>query len=185
MMMQNWRTSFLFGDNVPYIEELYESYLGDVDSVSREWRLYFETLQSVPALDGSARTDVPHAAVIDKFIAIAKRQLPAMADGTALSLAKKQVAVQSLIAAYRLVGTRQALLDPLRWNPMPPLPELTPEYYGLSQSDMGTHFSTVDTYFSDAESASLKDIVGALEETYCGTLGAEFMYLADPGERQW
>ena len=185
MMMQNLRTSFLFGDNVPYIEELYESYLNDENSVSKEWRVYFEALQTAPAGDGSAKSDVPHAAVIDKFVALAKRKLPAMVDGASLSLAKKQVAVQSLIAAYRMVGTRQARLDPLQWSPAPPLPELTPEYYGLSQSDLATEFSTADTYFSDAESASLKDILAALQETYCGTLGAEFMYLADASERQW
>ncbi len=185
MMMQNRGTSFLFGDNVPYIEELYDSYLDDENSVSSEWRLYFESLQSAPTVGGRATKDVPHAAVIDKFVALAKLNLPATADGASLSLAKKQVAVQSLIAAYRMVGTRQARLDPLQWSPAPPLPELTPEYYGLTQSDLTTHFSTADTYFSDAPSASLKDIVGALEETYCGTLGAEFMYLSDASERQW
>jgi 2-oxoglutarate dehydrogenase E1 component len=185
MMKQNWRTSFLFGENVPYIEELYESYLDDADSVSKEWRVYFEALQSAPAVDGSSRTDVPHAAVIDKFVELAKRARPAAAQSSPLSFARKQVAVQSLIAAYRMVGTRQADLDPLQWSPAPPLPELTPAYYGLTQSDLDTQFSTADTYFWDAESASLKDIVIALDETYSGTLGAEYMYLSDPGQRQW
>jgi 2-oxoglutarate dehydrogenase E1 component len=147
MMMQNRKTSFLFGDNVPYIEQLYESYLDDADSVSKEWRGYFEALQSVPAVDGSSRIDVPHAAVIDKFVELGKRARPTVAESDSLALAKKQVAVQSLIAAYRMTGTRQALLDPLRWSPVPPLPELTPAYYGFSQSDLATHFSTVDTYF--------------------------------------
>jgi 2-oxoglutarate dehydrogenase E1 component len=156
MMKQNWKTSFLFGENVPYIEELYESYLDDADSVSREWRSYFESLQLAPA-----------------------------GDGASLSLARKQVAVQSLIAAYRMIGTRQAQLDPLQWNTVPPLPELTLAYHGLSQSDLDTRFSTADTYFRDGDSASLKDIVAALEETYSGTLGAEYMYLADAGQRQW
>lgn len=105
MMLQNRRSSFLFGDNVPYIEQLYESYLDDADSVSTEWCVYFEALQTAPAVDGSARTDVPHAAVIDKFVALAKRARPAAAEGASLSLAKKQVAVQSLVAAYRMVGT--------------------------------------------------------------------------------
>ena len=185
MMMQNRRTSFLFGDNVPYIEELYESYLDDAGSVSQEWRSYFEALQTAPAVDGSARDDVPHGTVIDRFAEMAKRARPAVSEGAALSLAKKQVAVQSLIAAYRMVGTRQAQLDPLQWSPTPPLAELTPAFYGLSQHDMATHFSTADTYFWDADSAPLKDIVAALEETYSGTLGAEYMYLSDAGQRQW
>ncbi|WP_296002013.1 2-oxoglutarate dehydrogenase E1 component [Rugamonas sp.] len=185
MMTQNRKTSFLFGDNVPYIEQLYESFLADAGSVSEEWRGYFEALQSAPAVDGSARSDVPHAAVIDKFVAMAKHARPAANEGAALAFAKKQVAVQALVAAYRMVGTRQALLDPLQWSPTPPLPELTPAYYGLTQNDLATRFSTADTYFWDADSAPLKDIVTALKETYCGTLGAEYMYLADAGQRQW
>jgi 2-oxoglutarate dehydrogenase E1 component len=50
---------------------------------------------------------------------------------------------------------------------------------------MNAQFSTAGTYFSDAESATLKDLVAALEQTYCGTLAAEYMYLADPAQRQW
>ncbi len=185
MMLQDRKTSFLFGDNVPYIEQLYEAYLDDAGSVAEQWRAYFEALQAAPAVDGSANSDVPHGAVIDKFVALAKRARPAERDGAALSLAKKQVAVQSLIAAYRMVGTRQALLDPLQWSPAPPLAELTPAYYGLSPADLATQFSTADTYFWEADSAPLQDIVDALQETYCGTLGAEYMYLADAGQRQW
>ena len=185
MMMQNRKTSFLFGENVPYIEQLYESYLDDASSVSKEWRDYFEALQLAPAVDGSAKSDVPHAAVIDKFVALSKGVRPVVVKGNALAFAKKQVAVQSLVAAYRMLGSRQALLDPLNWSPAPPLPELTPGYYGLSQSDLGTQFSTADTYFWDAEAAPLQDIIHALEETYSGTLGAEYAHLADAGQRQW
>ncbi len=185
MMMQNRRTSFLFGENVPYIEQLYESYLDDADSVSQEWREYFAALQSAPAVDGSSRADVAHAAIIDRFVELSKRARPAPAMNESLALAKKQVAVQSLVAAYRMLGTRQALLDPLNWSPVPPLPELTPAYYGLAQSDLATHFSTADTYFWDAGSASLQDIITALDETYCGTLGAEYTHLADASQRQW
>jgi 2-oxoglutarate dehydrogenase E1 component len=185
MMMQNRRTSFLFGENVPYIEQLYESYLDDANSVSQEWRDYFEALQTVPASDGSARSDVSHTAVIDKFAVMAKSARPAIASGDTLALAKKQVAVQALVAAYRMVGTRQARLDPLQWSPTPPLPELTPAFHGLTQSDMATLFSTADTYFDDRDAAPLKDIVQALEDTYTGSIGAEFTYLAEAGQRQW
>ena len=156
MMQQTRKTSFLFGENVPYIEDLYQAYLADAGSVSAEWRGYFAALQPVPP-----------------------------ADSGAMALAHKQVAVQSLIGAYRMVGARQADLDPLRWSPRPPLAELTPAFYGLTEADMNASFSTAGTYFSDAESLPLKEMVAALEQTYCGTLGAEFMYLADAAQRQW
>jgi 2-oxoglutarate dehydrogenase E1 component len=184
MMLQNRKTSFLFGDNVPYIEDLYESYLADTSSVSAEWRGYFAALQSVPAVDGSDKADVAHNAVIDKFAAMARHPRPA-GDAHPMAFARKQIAVQSLIAAYRMVGSRQADLDPLRWSPKPPLPELTPAFYGLTEADMLSPFSTEDSYFSDADSLTLKEIVAALYQTYCGTLGAEYMYLADAAQRQW
>ena len=62
--------------------------------------------------------------------------------------------------------------------------ELTPAYYGLTATDLTTKFSTADTYFFD-EDATLQEIVEALEQTYTGTLGAEFMHLSDAGERRW
>lgn len=92
--------------------------------------------------------------------------------------------MQALISAYRMVGTRKAHLDPLRWTAPVPLTELNPSYYDLSQADMNTKFSTSDTYFS-SEDATLGELVQALQETYCGTLGAEFMHLTDPEQRSW
>ncbi|GGC57936.1 2-oxoglutarate dehydrogenase E1 component [Undibacterium terreum] len=185
MMTQNRTTSFLFGENVPYIEGLYETYLSDPSTVTAEWRSYFEALRGVPAVDGSDKDDVAHAPVVDRFVELAKGTHHTLSKGDALQLAKKQVAVQSLIAAYRMVGTRSALLDPLQWTPTAHVPDLTPAFYGLSATDMATSFSTADTYFWDRDTATLKEIVDALEDTYCGTLGAEYMYLADAAQRQW
>jgi 2-oxoglutarate dehydrogenase E1 component len=111
----------------------------------------------------------------------AKHQVSA----NAMTLARKQVAVQKLIDANRMDGSRQADLDPLRWSPVTQLPELTPGFYGLDQSDLDSPVSTAGTFFSNAETLPVKAIVAALKETYCGTLGAEFMYLADAEQRQW
>ncbi|TFV90147.1 2-oxoglutarate dehydrogenase E1 component [Oxalobacteraceae bacterium OM1] len=183
MMMQNRRTSFLFGENTPYIENLYESYLADTSSVSAEWQHYFSALQGLPAVDGSGKTDVAHSVVIERFADMAKHGRPG--NGASLPFARKQVAVQALITAFRQVGARQADLDPLHWSPATPLPELKPAFHGLGDADMNTRFSTADTYFSGAETATLNELVSALEQTYCGTLAAEYLYLADPVQRQW
>jgi 2-oxoglutarate dehydrogenase E1 component len=183
MMTQDRSTTFLFGENTPYIEDLYEAYLADNASVPIEWQRYFAGLQSLPAADGSGKGDVGHRVVIEKFAELAKRPQPGN-DG-ALTLTRKQLAVQSLVAAFRQVGARQAQLDPLRWSPVAQLPELKPAFYGLGDADMKLQVSTSDTYFSGTGSATLKEFVEAMEQTYCGTLAAEFMYLADPLQRQW
>jgi len=185
MMMQNRNTSFLFGGNAPYVEEQYEAYLADPNTVSEEWRGYFDALQGVPAVDGSDAGDVAHAPVVSRFVALARQaQTGGRSESDVLSFARKQVSVQALISAYRLVGTRNAQLDPLRWSTPVPVPELNPGYYDLSQADMNTKFSMSGAYFFN-EDATLGDLAEALTETYCRTLGAEFMHLTDPIQRSW
>ncbi|MDW3686050.1 2-oxoglutarate dehydrogenase E1 component [Cupriavidus sp. CV2] len=185
MMMRNRNTSFLFGGNAPYVEEQYEAYLADPASVSDEWRGYFDALQEVPAVDGSNAGDVAHSPVVSRFVELTKQsRAAAWTANERPGFVRKQLVVQALISAYRMVGTRNAHLDPLRWTAPVPVPDLSPSYYGLSQADMNTKFSVFDANFSD-EDATLGNLVQALTETYCGTLGAEFMHLADPNQRSW
>ncbi|RQZ18740.1 2-oxoglutarate dehydrogenase E1 component [Burkholderia sp. Bp9031] len=185
MTMRNRSTSFLFGGNASYVEEQYEAYLADPNTVSAEWRDYFDALQGVPAADGSGAGDVAHAPVVSRFVELAKKaRTGGRSESEVLGFARKQVAVQALISAYRMVGTRNAHLDPLRWTAPVPVPELNPTYYDLSQADLNTTFSMSGTHFPD-EDATLGDLVQALTKTYCGTLGAEFMHLADPEQRDW
>ena len=61
MMKQLFESSQLFGSNAPFIEELYENYLDNPDSVSDEWRSYFDSMQNLP---GAGR-DVAHYPIIN------------------------------------------------------------------------------------------------------------------------
>jgi 2-oxoglutarate dehydrogenase E1 component len=186
-MMQQFRaSSYLFGGNAPYVEELYEAYLDNPGSVPDTWREYFDNLQHVPATDGSAARDVAHAPVVESFAQRAKANAFALkASETDLAVARKQVHVQSLIAAYRFLGSRWADLDPLKRTGRPKIPELEPAFYDLTEADMDITFSATNTYFSKAEHQTLREIVQALRETYCGTVGAEFMHCTDPTEKRW
>jgi 2-oxoglutarate dehydrogenase E1 component len=186
-MMQQYRSnSYLFGGNAPYVEELYEAYLDNPGSVPDNWRSYFDALQHVPAADGSEKRDVAHAPVVESFALRAKANAFALKASEAdLAVARKQVHVQSLIAAYRFLGSRWADLDPLKRTERPKIPELEPAFYDLTESDMDITFSAANTYFTKAENMSLREIVQALRETYCGTVGAEFMHCTDPTEKRW
>ena len=73
--------TYLFGGNAPYVEEMYENYLDNPGSVPDTWRDYFDSLQNVPAVDGSNAKDVAHQPVIDAFAQRAK------AGGTKVVLA--------------------------------------------------------------------------------------------------
>jgi 2-oxoglutarate dehydrogenase complex dehydrogenase (E1) component-like enzyme len=64
--------SYLFGGNAPYVEEFYEAYLDNPGSVPDNWRAYFDSMQHVPAVDGSNKPDVVHSSVIASFAERAK-----------------------------------------------------------------------------------------------------------------
>ena len=186
-MMQQYRSnSYLFGGNAPYVEELYEAYLDNPGSVPDNWRAYFDALQNVPATDGTESRDVAHAPVVESFAQRAKANAFAVrASASELAVARKQVHVQSLIAAYRSLGARWADLDPLKRQERPKIPELEPAFYDLTESDMDITFSATNTYFTKAEQQTLREILQALRETYCGTIGAEFMHITEPVEKRW
>ena len=186
MMSEYSSNSYLFGGNAPYVEELYEAYLDNPASVPSKWRVYFDGLQNAPAADGSESRDIAHAPVVESFAQRAKANAFARrVSGDELSVARKQVHVQSLIAAYRFLGSRWADLDPLKRTERPKIPELEPAFYDLTEADMDIVFSATNTYFSTAENMTLREIVQALRETYCGTIGAEYMHVTEPAEKRW
>jgi 2-oxoglutarate dehydrogenase E1 component len=177
--------TYLFGGNAPYVEEMYENYLANPGSVPDNWRDYFDALQHVPAVDGSQTKDVPHLPVVNAFAERAKqggtRVVMASADA---EMGRKRTAVQQLIAAYRNVGQRWADLDPLKRAERPPIPELEPSFYGFTDADQETVFDISNTFFGK-DRMSLRELMNALRETYCGTLGVEYMYTTDMGQKRW
>ena len=178
--------SYLFGGNAPYVEEMYENYLNNPGSVPDNWRSYFDALQHVPAVDGTDARDVPHLPVINAFAERAKQggTRVVVAAGADSDLGRKRVAVQQLIAAYRNVGSRWADLDPLKRTERDHIPELDPAFYGFTDADFETVFNTSNTFFGK-EVMSLRDLLNALRETYCNTVGAEYMYISDQTQKRW
>ena len=178
--------TYLFGGNAPYVEEMYENYLANPGSVPDTWREYFDALQHVPAVDGSNAKDIPHLPVINAFAERAKQGVTrvVMATGADSEMGRKRTAVQQLIAAYRNVGQRWADLDPLKRTERPAIPELEPSFYGFSDADHETVFNTSNTFFGK-DSMPLRELLNALRQTYCGTIGAEYMYITDQAQKRW
>src|SRR5262249_47628301 len=160
--------------NAPYLEELYEQYLQDPQSVDERWRRFFETL---PAVNG-ANADMPHSMIRDYFRSLA-RQPQARAGAVSASvqdeeMQHKQTRVLQLINAYRFRGHQVANLDPLGLTPTPEIDELNLPYYGLSEADLDTEFDSGSLV--GPRRAKLRDIVDLLKKVYCGTIGAEYMH---------
>ncbi len=174
--------SYLYGANAPFIEDLYETYLDNPGAVTPAWRDYFDRLQNLPGAGNAAALDVAHGPIIASFAQRAKqgtlRALPASAvDG-------RQIKVMQLINAYRFLGNRWAQLDPLKRTERPAIAELDPAYYGFTEADLGATFSTGSFAFGP-EQGSLREILEALRQTYCGTIGAEYMYLSNIAHKRW
>jgi len=179
------KSSHLAGGNVAYIEALYDSYLEDPNSVPAEWRTYFEKL---PRVDGVISPDMPHSTVIKHFELLGRNRLRARPQRVSTDLTseheRKQMRVTELIAAYRHRGHKRAAIDPLGMMERPPAPVLDLAYHHLSAADLDTVFQT-GSFFYGADRATLRDIVSALEHTYCGSVGAEYMHIVDAAEQLW
>jgi 2-oxoglutarate dehydrogenase E1 component len=184
MMKQMLSNSYLFGSNTPYIEELYDAYLANPSSVEPAWRDYFDKLALLPGAGNYTGPDVAHYPVITSFAQRAKegtlqppRQAAADADG-------KQVKVLQLINAYRFLGNRWAQIDPLKRSERPAIAELEPSHYGFTEADLGQVFQT-GSFAALPETATLREILEAVRQTYCGTIGSEYMYMADIQKKRW
>ena len=186
-MLEMWASSHISGSNAAYIESLYEQYLIDPNAVAPEWRDYFDRLPKV-ASSTTVLHDVPHSVVREQFAKISKLRVRTEAtvahDSQATEYERKQVQVVQLISAYRQRGHQRAQLDPLGVHLRDPIPDLELGFHQLSEADFDTVFQVGSLYYG-ASDATLRDIVDALERTYCHTIGAEFMHIVDTEQRHW
>jgi len=177
------QTSLLDGGNGAYLESQYESFLRDPDSVSPHWRAYFEAL---PHIDGQESQDVFHSELRRDFSRLTGRlrgQRLARLTAVRLTQERKQVRVLQMINAYRFRGHQHARTDPLRHSDPDPVPELELAYHGLGEQDFDTVFQTGSLV--GPEEATLAEILYALNRTYCGTIGAEYMHITETAEKRW
>ena len=187
MMKQFLDSSYLFGGNAPFIEELYEKYLADPGSVPGEWREYFDRMQMLPPAGGGAGKDVAHAPVVESFVQRAKSgQLGVAARALPeepMTPERLQVAALLLVTAYRIAGARWATVDPLKRVLRPQVPELEPGFYDLTEADLD---HTVNAgSFVGLDRVTLRTLVQALRDTYCRNIGFEYMFIGERAQRQW
>jgi 2-oxoglutarate dehydrogenase E1 component len=162
-MQAQQTTSYLFGGNAAYLEELYEQYLTNPQAVPAELRNYFA------GLNGSSK-DVSHAAVRAYFQELTQRATSSVAatpvSGDVVH-ERKQAKINKLTEAYRRLGHFQASLDPLGLTQARVVSELDPAHYGLT---------------TDKE---VTEVVARLKKIYCGNIAFEYQHLTDSREVEW
>jgi 2-oxoglutarate dehydrogenase E1 component len=178
LLKQFQESSSLYGSNAHFIEDLYEQFLENPDSVSDSWRAQFTKIQ----VNRTAR-DTPHSPIVERFASLAATPgRLAKLQGFTEESVKKQSAVARLINHYRVRGHQLANNNPLS-QPKQSIHDLEPSYYGLSEPDRDTLFYTELLY--GLNKRSLRDIIATLQQIYCGSIGSEFMHIVSTDIRRW
>ncbi|WP_455481962.1 2-oxoglutarate dehydrogenase E1 component [Bartonella sp. B35(2025)] len=207
------QTSFLYGGNADYIDQLYAEYENDPTSVNPQWRAFFETLQDnkedvlknakgatwqhdhwplkvngelVSALDGDW-------SVLEKNLSDKLREKAA--TGTAqkekkfneqdiIQATRDSVHALMMIRAFRARGHLRARLDPLELaEKLEDYKELSPEAYGFTPADYERPIF-IDNVLG-LEYATIPQMLEILNRTYCSTIGVEYMHVSDPTQKAW
>ncbi len=178
--MKAWLdSSYLAGANQSYIEQLYEDYLTDPGSVDDSWRSIFKQLPTV-----GVKPEQLHSQTRDYFRRLAKdasRYNSAISDPQTDA---KQVKVLQLINAFRFRGHQNANLDPLGLWQRETVADLDPAYHNLSEADFQETFN-VGSFAIGKETMQLGELYAALKQTYCGSIGAEYMHITNTDEKRW
>jgi 2-oxoglutarate dehydrogenase E1 component len=183
-MLEFMSNSYLFGGNAPFVEDLYEQYLANPGAVPEQWREYFDAMQVMPGAGGEGQKDVAHAPVVESFVQRAKAgALSGRAPSAIHADERLQVAALLLVTSYRIAGSRWATLDPLKRLPRLPAPELEPAYYDLTEADLDREVNAGS--YVGLDRTSLRSLLQALRETYCGNIGFEFMFISERAQRLW
>ncbi|MGB6818551.1 MAG: thiamine pyrophosphate-dependent enzyme, partial [Pseudolabrys sp.] len=202
------KTSFLYGGNAAYIEDLYAKYETDPAAVDAEWRAFFESLKDqksdvirssrgaswkkpnwpvhpnsdlVAAFDGQwAETEKK---LSEKISATAQAKGVELASADVMQATRDSIHALMLIRAYRIRGHFHAKLDPLQLEPEKNEEELDPRSYGFTEADLDRKIF-LDKVLG-LEFASMREIVAILRRTYCQTLGVEFMHISNAAQKSW
>ncbi len=173
--------SHLYSGNAWFVESLYEQYLEDPSSIEAAWRTYFDSLQT----DGQQK-DIPHTPIQQTYRDTMRRRGTNSSSHHSSHDAlahQQQSAVSRLVNAYRFRGHGQADLDPLRQYQRPAVAELEPEFHGLGAKDMDSSFNTGSLFAPDE--LPLSEILLIVQQTYCRTIGAEYMHINETEQKRW
>ncbi len=178
-----------FGDNIKFIEELYQQYLDNPEAVDASWHEVFEDYDGVPP-----NGDSPHFRPRSIF---AGAQPSGAADGEPVYIDKLEgtkvrtpgrtkgfaASVEAMVRAFRLHGHLVANIDPLGRDRRTAPPELDPSSYGFTKSDMKSQVHYEPLFGS--EKVTVETLIDRLHDLYCGHIGVEYQNIPGSEARTW
>jgi 2-oxoglutarate dehydrogenase E1 component len=195
-------SDFLYSGNQVYIAEMYQRFLDDPGSVDPRWQEFFGGLEgdlreflqerkgaswapsSAGVIGQGSLTPMAEQMARDGGHEPAPQPAPPrMAAGRVREATLDSIRALMLIRAYRVRGHLLAKLDPLGLEKREDHPELDPKTYGFQERDMDREIFI--NYVLGLETATIREIMAILHETYCGHIGIEFMHIQDPDEKAW
>ena len=165
------------------LADLYHKFIQDPGSLDEAWKSFFSDLDDearavIEKMNGGAAAATAPAA------AVAAGATGASVDDAGVRAATlDSIRALMLIRAFRVRGHLEAKLDPLGLKPIEPHPELDPRSYGFTEADMDRPIF-IDNVLG-LETATLRKIVEVVRDTYCGSIGVEFMHIQDPAQKAW
>ena len=188
---QNIDQSFLSGANATFINDLHKEWKANPNSVPKEWDLWFKNNGDDVILDDGPSWAKKNSQVIGAIDTVASvravaRGIAGKGDLSATDLraaTTDSIRAIMLIRAFRINGHLLAKLDPLNLQERDVHPELNPKTYGFKDDDWDRPIF-IDNVLG-MESATLRQIMEIVKETYCGSIGIEFMHVQDPAQKAW
>jgi len=167
----------LGAQNLEFAESQLENFLSDRNSVSPDWREYFDDLKVVDSGMTAENLQVPFQAH-----SIFRRSTEVRVDPSTSDAVILQERLDQLIRSYRVRGHIIAKIDPL--NAERPQPaELDPAFYGFTDEHMSRKFST--QWSGGPDTRTLREMLTWLQTTYCRSIGVQFMHIDSMQVRQW
>jgi 2-oxoglutarate dehydrogenase E1 component len=197
-------TSFLYGGNADFVEDLYGRWAADPGAVEPSWRAFFtslsdnaETVKRAAAPPAWTTTGVSEvrpewAPALDGMWPALDAKLGAKIAVAAPTAAPDEVRARTLdslraimmIRAYRMRGHLKANLDPLGLaTTQGDATELDPATYGFAEDDFDRPIFL--DYVLGLETSTVREILEILKRTYCGNVGVQYMHISDPAEKAW
>jgi 2-oxoglutarate dehydrogenase E1 component len=198
-------TSFLYGGNAPFVEDLYARWARDPNAVEPSWRAFFTSLhEQADAVKKAAakpawapNASAPGAArpewlsALDGLWPAVEAKLGAKIterEPVASPVAVRAATLDSLraimmIRAYRMRGHLAANLDPLGISEKQDASELDPASYGFAESDFDRPIFL--DFVLGLETSTIREILAILRRTYCGDVGVQYMHITNPDEKAW